>query len=592
MRSVLFRKVFIAYIIITSLLLVSLEIYLSNTIKNNYIRNLKDGLIVQANLMADQMPFPPPHNLDDFCKRFKGKTGARITIVDSAGTVLGDSDEPSNMMENHSNRPEIRDADINGVGSSIRLSKTVKKELFYLALAVGSDTDRKFLRLSVPLHNVNAEVDRIRKKIIFASFAVSLVVFAFALLQTRKLIKSIGEISAFSREVAAGNFGKRLFLKERDELRELGESIGTMAGELRARLEQSEAERQKIEAIVRNMLDGLILADTNGRILLVNSALTNLFGIGSDIEGKTLIEALRNNELADIVARVAANKEQISGEIDVTYPKELCLMVRAAPFYSRSTQGETPGVVLTFHDITRLKKLEEVRKDFVANVTHEIKTPITAIKGFAETLIEGALDDKDNALKFLETIKNNSERLNSLVNDLLVLSRIELGDIAIDKTDVNIEEVVDSVIATLSEKAGSKGLHLKKQLSSDVTDINADRDRLIQILINLVDNGIKFTEKGRVTVEVQGKKMKNEDGEEKDFVEIAVEDTGAGIPRKHLSRLGERFYRVDRARSRELGGTGLGLAIVKHLVKAHGWEMKIESTEGQGTTVRLMCPVI
>jgi two-component system phosphate regulon sensor histidine kinase PhoR len=590
MKSVLFRKVFVAYIVITSLLLVSLELYLSSTIKNNYIRNLKDSLIIQARLIADQVPSSPANSLDDICKRFKEETGARITIIDSSGKVLGDSDEPSDMMENHSNRPEIRDADISDVGSSIRFSKTVKKELLYLAIAIGKDTSRKFLRLSVPLHNVETAVDRIRKKIIFASFAVSLVVFAFALFQTRKLTRSIGEISAFSREVAAGNFGKRLFLKERDELRELGESIGAMAGELRARLEQSEAERQKIEAIVRNMSDGLILADTKGRILLVNSALTNLFGIGSDIEGKTLTEALRNNELADLAARVAGNRERISGEIDVTYPKELCFMVRAAPFYSRSAQGETLGVVLTFHDITRLKKLEEVRKDFVANVTHEIKTPITAIKGFAETLIEGALDDKDNALKFLETIKNNSERLNSLVNDLLVLSRIELGDIAIDKTDVNIEEVVDSVIATLSEKASSKGLYLKKELSADVTDIRADRDRLIQILINLVDNGIKFTEKGGVTVAVQGKKIKNETGEEKDIVEIAVEDTGAGIPRKHLSRLGERFYRVDRARSRELGGTGLGLAIVKHLVKAHGWEMKIESTEGQGTTVRLICP--
>jgi len=591
MKSVLFRKVFVAYIAITSLLLVSLELYLSNAIKNNYIRNLKDSLIVQAHLIADQIPSSPANSLDDFCKRFKEKTGARITIIDSSGKVLGDSDEPSDIMENHSNRPEIRDADLNSVGSSIRLSKTVKKELFYLAIAIGPDAERKFLRLSVPLTDVNTAVDRIRKKIIFASLAVSLVVFAFALLQTRKLIRSIGEISAFSREVAAGNFGKRLFLKARDELRELGESIGTMAGELRARLEQSEAERQKIEAIVRNMLDGLILADTKGRILLVNSALTNLFGIGSDIEGKTLTEALRNNELADLAARVADNRERISGEIDITYPKELCLMVRAAPFYSRSAQGETLGVVLTFHDITRLKKLEEVRKDFVANVTHEIKTPITAIKGFAETLIEGALDDKDNALKFLETIKNNSERLNSLVNDLLVLSRIELGDIEIDKRNVNIEEVVDSVVATLSEKAGSKGLYLKKQLSSGIAEIQADRDRLIQILINLVDNGIKFTERGGVTVEVQGKKMKTEDGEEKDFAEIAVEDTGAGIPRKHISRLGERFYRVDRARSRELGGTGLGLAIVKHLVKAHGWEMKIESSEGQGTTVRLICPV-
>jgi two-component system phosphate regulon sensor histidine kinase PhoR len=270
-------------------------------------------------------------------------------------------------------------------------------------------------------------------------------------------------------------------------------------------------------------------------------------------------------------------------------------MATAAPFYSSNTGEELAGVVLTFHDITRLRKLEEIRKDFVANVSHEIKTPITAIKGFAETLLEGALDDRENARKFLETIKNNSERLNSLVNDLLTLSRIELGAITITKTFVNLDEVLDTVFETLKEKTRSKDLYLKKQITPEIKEIHADRDRLIQILLNLVDNGIKFTEKGGVTVKVKSEEKYPElltlNSQLRDFVEISVEDTGIGIPKKYLARLGERFYRVDRARSRELGGTGLGLAIVKHLVNALGWEMKIESTEGRGTLVRLICPI-
>jgi len=261
--------------------------------------------------------------------------------------------------------------------------------------------------------------------------------------------------------------------------------------------------------------------------------------------------------------------------------------------------------VLAFHDITRLRQLEDVRKDFVANVSHEIKTPITAIKGFAETLLEGAIDDRENAPKFLNAIKNHSERLNSLVNDLLTLSRIELGDIKIQKEDVNLDDLVDTVFATLRDKVRSEGLYLKKEISPEILEIKADRDRLIQILLNLVDNGIKFTEDGGVTVRVRraefgvqsmGKivsELKTQHSELADFdyIEICVEDTGIGIPKKHIPRLGERFYRLDRARSRELGGTGLGLAIVKHLVKAHGWEMYIESTQGQGTKVRLICPV-
>ena len=243
----------------------------------------------------------------------------------------------------------------------------------------------------------------------------------------------------------------------------------------------------------------------------------------------------------------------------------------------------------------------------MANVSHEIRTPITAIKGFAETLLEGALEDKENALKFLESIKNNSERLNSLVNDLLALSRIELGDIKIEKKIVDLDEVVDSVFTTLRDKADKKKLVLKKMLPAGIIELEADRDRLVQILLNLVDNGIKFTETGGVTVKVQSSRLRESSGtefkvqkENEDIdsspishaVEISVEDTGMGIPRKHLSRLGERFYRVDRARSRELGGTGLGLAIVKHLVKAQEWEMEIESTEGTGTTVKILCPVV
>jgi len=288
----------------------------------------------------------------------------------------------------------------------------------------------------------------------------------------------------------------------------------------------------------------------------------------------------------DLVESIAASGEKVSREIEVAYPRELYLLTTAAPF---DLQGKVSGIVLTFHDITRLKKLEEVRKDFVANVSHEIRTPITAIKGFAETLLEGALEDKENAFKFLENIKNNSERLNSLVNDLLTLSRIELGDVKIAKDVVNIDEIIDTVFTTLEEKAGAKKLYLKKLISPDIRQLQADRDRLIQILLNLVDNGIKFTEAGGVTVKAMNKKVKVENVEE-ECIEISVEDTGTGIPKKHLARLGERFYRVDHARSRELGGTGLGLAIVKHLVKAHGWEMKIASTEGQGTTVNILCP--
>ncbi|KPK45708.1 MAG: hypothetical protein AMK74_02590 [Nitrospira bacterium SM23_35] len=610
MKHVLFRRIVLAYLVIAPLLLIILEFYLSGTVKENYISNLGDSLIIQAHLIADQASALDAKNLDQFCREYKEKTGARVTIVDSTGKVLGDSDEPSAKMENHLDRPEIKEADLGDIGSSIRFSKTLQENLFYLAITFESDAGRQFLRLSLPLKDIEQAVNGIRMRIVTATLAVSLLAILLGLIQARRITRSVEEITAFSKEVASGHFKKRLLLKEKGELGELGKNISEMAHELYDKLRQSEERKQKIEAILRNMSDGLILSDRNGTILLSNEAVSRFFNVASSIEGKTIMETLRKTDLMDMIDHFAMSRERISREIEITHPKDLCLMVTAAPFYSHRKEDELSGIVMTFHDITRLKRLEEIRKDFVANVSHEIKTPITAIKGFTETLLEGALDDRDNAYKFLETIKNNSERLNSLVTDLLTLSRIELGDIVIQQDVVNLDDVIDTVFTILAEKAQEKRLYLRKDISPAIMDFRADRDRLIQILLNLVDNGIKFTEQGGVTIRAKSETVnvtsadKTEtptsssgiqavsDIEPFTSVVISVEDTGIGIPKKHLPRLGERFYRVDRARSRELGGTGLGLAIVKHLVKAHGWDMQIESAEGQGTTVRIFCPPV
>ena len=599
MKRVLFKRILFPYLILAPLLIISLELYLSSVIKDNYISKLRESLTIQAHLIAEQIPSSFTNNLDDFSRTYKEKIGARVTIIDGSGRVLGDSDEPSAKMENHSNRPEIRDAADSDVGSSVRFSKTIQKDLIYLAIAIDKGPGQRFLRLSVPLHDVESAMNRVRMRILIASLVSLFIVILIGLIQGKRITKSIEEITAFSKEVGSGSFRKRLLQREKDELGELAKNVSDMALELNRRLKQSEEEKLKMEAILRNMSDGLMLSDTKGKILLTNTAAKNFFGIESDIEGKTLMETLRKTELMELIENVVETGQTVSCEIEVTHPKELCLMTTAAPFLVKE---EVSGVVLAFHDITRLRQLEDVRKDFVANVSHEIKTPITAIKGFAETLLEGAIDDRENAPKFLEAIKNHSERLNSLVNDLLTLSRIELGDIKIQKEDVNLDDLVDTVFAILRDKVRSEGLYLKKEISPEILEIKADRDRLIQILLNLVDNGIKFTEDGGVTVRVrsaefgmQNKEVSKEIPQSEiaipHSIEITVEDTGIGIPKKHIPRLGERFYRVDRARSRELGGTGLGLAIVKHLVKAHGWEMYIESTQGQGTKVRLLCPV-
>ncbi|MBI5408005.1 MAG: HAMP domain-containing protein [Nitrospirae bacterium] len=603
MKRVLFRKVLFSYLIITAVLFIALEIYLSRVVRSNYISRLEESLLIQSRLIEEEIPRLPGSNLDDFCGKYKEKTGARVTIIDGTGRVIGDSDEVSEKMDNHSDRPEIKEALINKTGSSIRMSSTLHKKFFYFAIALGGNPERGFLRLSVPLHDLETAISDIRMRIAAASLIALLAAILIGLFQTGRITRSIEEITRFSAEIKSGDFRSRLFLKEKGELGELAKNINDMAQELKIRLEFSQKEQHKMEEILKNMSDGLMLTDVEGRIFLCNPAVKRFFGIDYDLEGRTLMETLRNVELMDVLAETVNKKETVSQEIMIAHPKEIYLLATAVPFNYPPESEKISGIVLSFHDVTRLKKLEDVRKDFVANVSHEIKTPVTAIKGFAETLLEGALDDRENAVKFLLTIKNHSERLNSLVEDLLTLSRIELGDIKIKKTAVDLDDVTDTVFTTLKNKAAAKGLQLIKDVPSDLHEIIADRNRLIQILLNLVDNGIKFTERGEVTVQVKSEKLKVKSKEKDadpspvtrhsspgDFIEISVSDTGVGIPHHHIPRLGERFYRVDRSRSRELGGTGLGLAIVKHLVKAHGWELRVESTPGRGTAVKIIIP--
>ncbi len=404
---------------------------------------------------------------------------------------------------------------------------------------------------------------------------LSLIILFFIFRQSR-IYRSVDAISNLLKEFSAGNMNARLFTGGSGKLDAIAGDIVALMEKTSMRLGFAEAEMQRMEAILRAMSDGVLITDTHDVVILANRTFKKLLSVTENIEGKQLLDVLRNMQLIEIVRGAMESWEIMSEEISVVRgSKDMHLIATVVPIY---TENSVRGTVLTLHDITRLRQLEEMRKDFVANVSHEIKTPITAIKGFAETLLDGALDDKENAARFLTMIKNHSERLNSLVDDLLVLSGIELGDVKMNKTEVNLEQVVDTVFLTLKDKADKKGLYLRKALPQSAQSISADKDKLIQIVINLVDNGIKFTDKGGVTAGID---------ETGGRVVIFVQDSGIGIPQRYLNRLGERFYRVDSARSRELGGTGLGLAIVKHLVSAHGWSMRIESEPGKGTRVNV-----
>ncbi|MCS7203578.1 MAG: ATP-binding protein [Thermodesulfovibrio sp.] len=336
---------------------------------------------------------------------------------------------------------------------------------------------------------------------------------------------------------------------------------------------------EHFETIIKSITDGLLIVDNKGYVSFANKSFKDIMKLDDPPEGKRFIEVIRNIDLINLLRKCIETKQEVKDEVIIKkLGYNITILAKAIPILD--SVGKISFFILLLQDITRLKQLENLRTEFIANISHELKTPVTTIKSYTETLLEGAIEDRENLRKFIEIIKNQTDRLNALIEDLLTLSKIEYGEIKIEKEKLFLESMVDSVFQIFSDKAQKKGVYLKKDIPPH-TVISADREKFLQILINLIDNAIKFTEKGGVTVRFYKEDSKGI---------ISVEDTGIGIPKEHLHRIGERFYRVDKARSRLLGGTGLGLAIVKHLVSAHGWQLKIESEVGVGTKVKIMIP--
>lgn len=576
MKKGIFRRIFMMYAVVLFLAVLFVELYVTSVVRENYIDNLRQTLVVQIGLISKGISFNQP-DLDGLCRQLKADTGARVTVIMNDGRVAGDSDSASAFMDNHLHRTEIAQALLFDTGMTIRYSDTLKHDFLYVAKKVArGERDAGFVRMAVPLNEVDRAINILRVRVIFVVLIVLIATWVFSVWQTDHLRRLLRQITDFSRSLSRGEIDKRLFLSNAGEFNEIAENLTSMSVEINGLMTKDEEERNRLNVILRSVPDALLIIDTKGIITLSSSSAKDFFGY-LPLTGMQFLDVLRNHEFSDLVEQVRKDHLPGTTTLRIESPEEKYLSVRVSPLFYK--ENELAGFVAIFHDITQIEKLEQVRKDFVANVSHEIKTPVTAIKGFADTLLEGALDDRENAVRFIHTIKSNSERINSLVDDLMTISKIELGVIRVEKTMVDLEDVFENVIETFREKAAIRDLSLEYSLKAGLKHISADKNRLIQILTNLVDNSIKFTEAGGVTLGV------DKEGE-KTF--LFVEDTGIGIPPKHLPRLGERFYRVDPARSRKMGGTGLGLAIVKHLVKAHGWSVQITSFPGKGTTVRIV----
>ena len=567
-------------------------LYLSRGLERVAIESIEARLGTGARVLEDEARAGlraggEARSLQTFAERAARRTNSRVTLIAPDGRVLADSERrPADVaeMENHAARPEVRAALNGSAGRDVRRSGTLGTPLIYVAVPV-SESGRVVgaLRLAAPLEAATPAYESLRG-VMLAGGAVALVVaLGIGLFVAGRVTRPVVEMEDVARQMSEGNFRVRASVRSPDDIGTLGRSLNVMAGRLREKIDDLEREQAKATAILDAMVEGVIATDGHDHIFLLNEGARGIFGLGQTrVERRPLLEVIRNVDLHGLLSesRAAADGEVVSREIKLPDPPERVLQVHAVPL--RFT-GDEPGVVIILHDITELRRLEQVRTEFVANVSHELRTPLTAIQGYLETLLDGALEEPQHARKFLEIVFRQTERLGRLTDDLTDLSNIELGRISLRIEPTDLTEVTESALAIIQPRAGSGRVTVKVSLPADMPEVLADRDRLAQILINLVDNAVKYTPAGgHVWVEAQRLPS--------GMVEVAVRDTGVGVPKADLPRLTERFYRVDKARSRELGGTGLGLAIVKHLVLAHGGELGIESELWKGTTVRFTLP--
>jgi two-component system phosphate regulon sensor histidine kinase PhoR len=591
-RARLFWKLGLTYGALLLVVLLAVQLYSARVIRSQAIRSANDQL---ASLLGLTLANPPqsddPIELRNWTSR-AARSGARVTIIDDTGRVLADSEADAEKMENHANRPEIQQAFASGTGQSVRRSATLDRELVYRAQRYSRPASSPIvIRLALPLAQIDLSLVELRQRQLIATLVVllvgALVSFAFA----RMFAARVQRLQRFSQRIAEGDFRPLLREGPRDELSDLADSLNLTAARMDREIRLLSGERNRSSAILRSMVEGVAVIDAEERLVFYNRAFSEILNLDSAAaEGRPLIEVVRNSDLLSLIRRALRGDEGLQTDITMGITQTQSFSITAAPVKALDVSGsgdaaeEKPsGAVVVLHDVTELRRLERVRQDFVANVSHEFKTPLTAIQGFAETLLAGALDDPENNRRFLEIIRNHAMRLARLTNDLLKLARIEAGKMELEFSSVGLLELIEACTETTLLKANRKEITLEITVPPQLPAVRGDAALLRDVLQNLLDNAIQYTPpRGHISVAASAGPRE---------AVITVADTGIGIPLSDSERIFERFYRVDAARSREAGGTGLGLSIAKHIVEAHGGKLWVESTVGQGSKFSFSLPL-
>lgn len=586
-RKRLLWQLYPSYLLITLLSLSAVAWYGSRSLRLFYIERTATDLEARAHFMSKyisrQSALQDLAELDALCKELGRETATRITVALPSGEVIGDSDENPDIMDNHGDRPEIKQALAGQAGMSTRYSYTLEKNMMYLALPImDHGTIMAVVRTSIPVTRIDKMLRTIYSRIAAGGLAVAILAAVITLMISRRISRPLEDMKEGAKHFAKGNLEYRLLVPEVHEMASLAEAMNKMASQLNERICTILHQRNEQQAVFSSMVDALLAVDAEERLININHAAARLLGVDiKDEGGKTLQEVVRNPELQEFVKRALGSEESIEGEIMLRDEEEKFLQARGTTLCD--AQGNRIGAIVVLSDVTDLRRLERIRSDFVANVSHELKTPITSIKGFIETLIDGAIHDTEDAQRFLEIVAKQADRLNAIIDDLLSLAKIEeeAGKEIIPLAEARIADVLRDAVHNCEPKAAEKEIGIDLDCGEGII-ADSDPQLIEQAVINLIDNAIKYSDPAS-RVSVSAAMDENE-------VTICVRDEGSGIDKEHLPRLFERFYRIDKARSRELGGTGLGLAIVKYIAQAHGGSVSVESEPGKGSIFTIHLP--
>ncbi len=583
MRHSILWRILLPFILLLLGTLTVFSLYLTGFLRKTYLERTETSLLAEARLLRSEveqliLTNPTDPQINALANRSAGLLEGRATIILADGSVVAESEKPLEQMENHFDRPEVQQALLNKEATQIRFSDTLETDMLYAAVPLSKNgIVIAIIRLATPLTYIQENLTHLYRSVLVVAAVSGLLAMLIAVLITRSTLRPLGALSHAVAQISSGTLPDIGEPRNKDELSQLQIAFRGMSDELRRRIDELAAEREKLEAVLENMTDAILIVDAQGQVGRLNPAAARIFNTQIKTAlGRSLIEVVRHHQLVELWQRCRQSEAQQSLSFEIATER---MFVQA--FATPLGQKMEGSVLMVFQDLTRLRKLENVRRDFISNVSHELRTPLASVKALAETLNEGALEDPPAARRFLKQMDTEIDNLTQLVQELLELTRIESGRVPLEMTEIDPCDFLNRAIERMRLQAERAGLTLQMRCDEHLPAVRADAERIQQVLVNLIHNAIKFTPPGgQITVQAEPR--------EKELV-VSISDTGVGIDPDDLPRIFERFYKADRSRSG--GGTGLGLSIARHLVEAHGGRIWAQSEPNQGSTFSFTLPL-